>query len=249
MIDLIYQSKSKQEQVRKGPLFSHYESFIHYMIKRGYLFENIKPRLSVVNFLNDYLHRRRIKASDLTDETIKEFSGIKKPNGHSVRSQELHILALLMNHLREEGIVSKNDGRFKKKMTRIDLILSEYRDYLIKVRNSSKDTVKRNTQHARNFLNFIGKTKISNVSGELIQEFMTRKKPINSVSYNQYEASALRIFLKYLFVIKKTRRDLSLSVLRVANWKGTKIPEILGLDKVSKTLESIDRDSKTGKRD
>jgi len=248
MIEIIYSQKWKQERIKSGPLYPYYESFIRSLVAKGYTVEKIRPRIAIINFLNEYLRQKKIAPKRVSQPTIEQFCKETSPSGRSADSQGMVFLSLFVNHLGEHGVIAKYDKRRKYVKTPLDILLDEFGEYLKRMRDITDDCIRRQKQHSRNFLKFIDESDLEKITGTTVQDFMMRTSEARSISYSKYEASSLRAFFKFLFVTQRVDRDLSLSIMKVANWEGTKIPETLSRQEVIKILESIDRSTDIGKR-
>jgi site-specific recombinase XerD len=65
----------------------------------------------------------------------------------------------------------------------------------------------------------------------------------------QYMGTALRSFLRFLFMRGEAQTDLSLAVPTVRQWRLARVPRYLSTSEVTRLLRTCDRSSSTGRRD
>ncbi len=128
----------------------------------------------------------------------------------------------------------------------------EYALHLVRERGLSGDTRDRYCWTANRFLAGVAAGD-SNVAGAIraedISGFVLREARKMSGRTMQAETSALRSFLRFLFLRGKIPTDLSGSVPTVADRSSGTLPRYLPADQVEQLLRSCDRESAIGRRD
>lgn len=90
---------------------------------------------------------------------------------------------------------------------------------------------------------------LSNISPELLDNFVTYRGGLLSTSSLSGQCVCLRVFLRYLWREGVTSRDMSGCVESPRSYRFSTIPRSISWDEVGKTLQAVDRRTPTGKRD
>ncbi len=123
--------------------------------------------------------------------------------------------------------------------------------YCKNVRQNSKKTTEIKTKYAERTISYLyqnGLTSLSNIKKEnvvLFVDFMINKTQRVKERY----FSVLKQFLEYLFIEDIINTDLTNCVPTVKKVSNKKIPTVLKTNEIKELLDSINKDTKVGKRD
>lgn len=131
-------------------------------------------------------------------------------------------------------------------------LLANFEDYLIKQRGLSPRTIDHTLRFACRFLDYrfsdgdieLGELRAGDVIG-FLQHLMSRKRPYR----DKTAPTHVRTFLQYLFGCGATTTNLSLSVPRVAQRWGARLPRHLSPEGVEAVLSWARHNPKCGARD
>jgi site-specific recombinase XerD len=90
---------------------------------------------------------------------------------------------------------------------------------------------------------------IDRVTGKEIIDFLLRESQTTRAGSVGNTASALRSFLRYLYLEGTIATDLTSSVPAQASWRQTGLPKALSESEARRLLQSCDRRTRTGRRD
>ncbi len=103
--------------------------------------------------------------------------------------------------------------------------------------------------HFEEYLRRVELHKLSNLSPELISNFVVDRSGLLSKSSQTGLCVCLRVFLQYLHREGMLSRDLSSCVESPRSYECAHIPRSISWDEVGKTLQAVDQRTPTGRRD
>ena len=249
MVDQFYSDPATLRRLRTGVLGAHIDGYARTLAERGYSRITARYSLRVVRHLNDWLHRRRLCATDLDEARICEFF---RDYGSrvSIKRNDPPALRDWLKYLRETNVVPYCVPEAKG--SAIDRVIADYSQYLIRERGLSKRTVHDYVSMVRTFL--LGRFGTRPVHLEKLQaldsnRFILHYARTRSSGRTQKIASLLRSFLRFLYQRGAITKDLSLSIPSIANWRLSGLPKYLEPEQVEQLLESCNRDNPVGRRD
>lgn len=132
-------------------------------------------------------------------------------------------------------------------------LLNDYITWLYDFRNSSEETIKKHRRYITIFLNWVSYSlhlkKVSLLSHGEVERFFLKYSDTHEFPSREQMQSALRVFLRFCNKEGYTERDLSIAVPTLRTYKLAKIPQVISKDDIKKVLETIDRTTKSGRRD
>jgi site-specific recombinase XerD len=130
--------------------------------------------------------------------------------------------------------------------------IDAYATYLARERGLSGTTIARYVWIIHQFLKGDpgGPSGIADRLGPArIEAFVASERRRTSTRTAQTTTTALRSFLRFMFLSRQTPLDLSACVPRVPAWRQTTLPRYLAPDQVERLLRSCDRTTPIGRRD
>ena len=245
-------SRSERRVIsREPPSREVVDRFIRALQSLGYAERPLPRRARIASSFLDWTEAKEVLWAGLTECHVRAYS--KRP-GHpapSGVSYESRVLRLLLNHLRDEGITDTPAPALDASPAAS--LEEEYVTYLRDERGLSENSILVYRPHARallSMLHAVGKdTSFQHLGAHQVREFLLARVAGRSVSYVFLLASALRSFLRFLYVRGKVASDLAVAVPPVRTWRAAPLPRFLSPGEVRRVLATPDRSTPTGRRD
>ena len=249
MIEQLYSRPGTITRMRSSPLGKHIDGFADWLSKQGYTPNVNREKIRAVSSLGWWLHTQHIDLSALEERTIDEFMEYSCQRRRLSDAQSAALRQLLC-YLRKVGVVSgtvprKNEYKYRA-------IEKEFANYLANERGVSEPVIKQQLFVARRFLieRFgTGPFRCDRLSASDVTQFTQRHVHEYKLRTAQTMLSALRSFLRFLYVQGKTSNDLTGCIFRVANWRLSGLPSYLETKQVEHLLQSVDQTTRSGLRD
>jgi len=200
--------------------------------------------------LSRWLVQRRFSPQALTTEQIESFFRHRRRSGYG-QFRTRRSLSPILSYLIETGAVRLIEEKPRRgRRTLVERTLEQYREYLIKERCLCEGTRTWYLIVARKFLAAQGdaRRELSSLTAADLSAFVLRIFKKRSSGSCKYYVSALRSFLRYLFVHGQIPADLSTAVPAVAGWRLSGLPKGLSREEVQRLLASCDRRTRKGRR-
>ena len=231
------------------PLDPHLPGYLDRIRQQGYCVTSLKPKIVIANRFNKWLASQDLVLTDLDEQTVFSFFKELPRPGH-VRRGDLAVLLMLVDYLRQVGVVSPAPSVSGASI--FQCIVNSFARYLREERGLSQSSVLTYTRVAQLFLSQTTKNPIGDpddLSSQQIREFICTAADSASPRYAQLMTSALRSLLRFLYINGKTSRDLSLCVPTVAEWRLSTLPKFLDPAQVEAILTTCDPGTAIRKRD
>jgi site-specific recombinase XerD len=230
-----------------GPLTQWLDSFAERLVQQGYSDLTCRRKMRLVADLSRWLGQQRLTAAKLNEQRVAEYlrgrwRRLVRKIGDKITPR------LLLHHLRQLGVVpapTLPGGA-------VELLLRDYRQFLIRERGFAPGSVAHYVRMARSFLadRFpSGSIQLRRLAAHDVSDFILRETNGRGRRSAQLLAAVLRSFLTYLFQKGRTRINLASAVPSVAGWRLSELPRYLESAQVEQVLRSCDRRCKVGKRD
>lgn len=235
--------------LRAGPLGEHVDGFVEGLRSAGYEPRSIEAKVLVVAQLDRWLARRGREVRDLDEGRVAEFLRLRRRQYRAHGAQAA--LLQLLRHLRTTGALPPTVASVKCGGPAA-LIEQQYATYLREERGLAQATLINYLALVDRFLlDQFGKgpVRIGQLAAHDLTRFVLRRAYTMSPGRAKLLVTALRSFLRFLFLRGETAIDLSASVPTVADWRGAKLPKFIPAEEVQRLLRACDRYSATGRRD
>jgi site-specific recombinase XerD len=237
------------ERLRSCPLGAHLDAFCTSLSALGYSRQTIREKVWTVARLAGWMASKRLAVADLDEQRVTEFVGAQRRRGRYRRGTRGTLLRLLAQ-LRDAAVVPTPTP------TRDDspgaVLLARYEEYLRRERALAKSTITA-------YLPFVRALVAERLGGGAarpdtlcpgdVRDFLLARVRHMAPKRGQYMASALRSFLRFLFLRGEIRTDLALTIPTVRQWRLSSVPRHLPARDVERLLRACDRSSATGRRD
>jgi site-specific recombinase XerD len=167
-----------------------------------------------------------------------------------MRPTEPNTLTLLLEHLRQVGVVSRPTPYVEE--DGLALVQRDFQRYLLHERGLAEATIDNYLRVSRTFLS-------THFNKEMVDPHQLRSADVigfvRRIAQSQpprtakFTITGLRAFLRFLYVQGRTTTDLSASVPTIPHWKVEAPPSSLNAQEIESLLRSCDRTTMVGKRD
>jgi integrase/recombinase XerD len=148
-VDQYFRYEAVRQRLRVGPLSDSFDSFARKLSEHGYAIDSGQQQLRAVARLSRWMSRRRLRAQDLDEQVAAEFLRQRRRRGQ-LRNIEPKALALLLEHLRQDGVVARPAPCVPE--GGLGLLQRDFERYLLHERGLAEATVGNYLGAARAFL-------------------------------------------------------------------------------------------------
>jgi site-specific recombinase XerD len=247
MLEDFFVVPAAAQRLRDGALGFCLDSFCAHLVELGYRPTTIRYRLWVVRGLTAWMAGTRVGVTDLDEDRVGEFLSTRRDDGRrGLRRSLRHLL----EWLRASGSIPAAPAASAGVST--PTVLTRYAVHLRQERALAETTVTAYLQVARELVVERlddGAAASSSLRPNAVHEFLLARVRRLSHKRAQYVSTALRSFLRFLFVRGETATDLSLAVATVRQWRLASVPRHISAEEVELVLGACDRSTATGRRD
>ena len=229
-----------------GPLAPFAEGFVAELTNRGYSVQAIRSHRGLLAHLSQWLAESQLGVRELTPEVAEKFLRARREDGY-VRKVSERGLQPLVGYLRELGELSETSVVRSPK----DELVELFRRYQLEERGLAREVV---TNYARVARLLVAtrdepiQASLAGLSAADVSAFVLDECAKRGTADAHNVISALRAFLRFLYVEGWTRRDLTSAVLKLAR-RRRELPRALEAEHVVRLLAGCDRTTPAGTRD
>jgi integrase/recombinase XerD len=229
-----------------GPLACYGAGFRDMLTGAGYTPRSAGDRVYVLAHLSRWLREEDLAGVDLTPSAVERFLLARRAAGYR-RWLTARSLRPLLGYLRQVGaVLAAGPPGGDSPACRL---LGEYHRYLVSERRLAPATVHWYEDVASRFLSACGSRSIGELARADVTGFVTSQGRRYGRGSMKAVASALRSWLRFLFVTGRTGSDLRSAVPAIAGWRMTALPRDVDPAVVAALLDSCDRATAVGLRD
>jgi len=237
------------QRLRSCGFGSHLDTFCTRLVDLGYRRPTIRHKLWIVSDLTRWIREKHLAIVDLDEGRVDEFLNARRRCGRTARGFRPTVLRLL-ELLRSEGVVPTPEPVRDDSPAAALLVRCE--EYLQRERALEDSTVTGYLRFAREFvterLNEKAPRPDALRAGD-VRDFLLARVRRMAPRRAQYMGTALRCFLRFLFLRGETEINLALAIPTVRQWRLSGVPRYLPARDVERLLRACDRASATGRRD
>lgn len=230
-------------------LGEHLEQFRRHLVDQGHADCTVKAYVQRISRLANAMKTHAVPLLTLDEEQAVALM-LVADQGRKGNTSAPYMAKRFVRFLSERGAVKPPPPRTPKEIARAAL-KCDYETYLRRQRGLSERTIFHSWRFADRFLAFrfgadvgdlaqISATDIAN----FLRHLTARARPFR----DKTPATHLRNFFRYLFNAGKTAVNLSLSVPRVAQHYGARLPRHLAPDQVDALVQAVRSDTPRGRR-
>lgn len=232
-----------------GLLETHVELFLKRLRAAGYAERTLSKKRTITESFVRWIKREGSVVTDLEESHLAAFVN-RSPERQIIRINfELAGLRPFLKHLRQEAVVPEPAPV-------IDLspgaeLQQRYVRYLREERGLTENSILVYSRYIHDFLatSVAGSATPGELEAVAIQEFLLNRVRNRSNEYSRLLATALRSFLRFLFVRSETMIDLSVSIPTVKTWRQAAVPALFTPEEVERVVSAPDRSTPGGCRD
>ena len=234
-----------------GLLDTHVELFLDRLRAAGYAERTLSKKRTITESFVRWIKREGVAVTDLNESHLAAFVR-RSPERHKTRVNfELAGLRPFLKYLRQEA-GAPNPAPCTDSSPVAEL-QQRYVRYLREERGLTENSILVYSPYIHDFLATLVAGSDSASPGELdavtVQEFLLDRVRNRSSEYSRLLATALRSFLRFLFLREETSIDLSVSIPTVKKWRQAAIPALFSDEEVERVLAAPDRSTPSGCRD
>lgn len=231
-----------------GPLAAYADGYRSELQRLGYTPASTEFKVSEMSRLSRWLEARGLAADDVATGTVDAFLS---DSIIGRRTPTLKAMRPLLEWLSAQGVVGADPAPPR---LAVDVLLADYREWMVVERALAARTVGRYEKTARRFLAARAQgpeaTGVDGLTGQAVTAFLLAEASRGlSRGSVQGRVAELRSLLRFLHWKALTESALSESVPPVPGWKDTAVPPRLAATVVRTLVDSCDRATPTGTRD
>jgi integrase/recombinase XerD len=225
-------------------------SFVNQLRVSGYAERTIRKRRSVATAFARWAKRKKLALADLDESQVTKFLGRShRPSKHRIALERASV-RLFLRHLRPDA--ERPDPPAQATSPLADE-LARYVSYLRTERGLAENSILVYSPFIKNFLTDRvarnGALSLRTLDGSAVKDFLLDRLRGRSSEWSRLLATALRSFLRFLFLRGETAFDLSRALPTVRRWRQAEVPTFLSSDDVEGVLSGTDRANSRGRRD
>jgi integrase/recombinase XerD len=247
MLEDFFVVPAAAERLRSSMFGEYLDEFCSVLVARGYALRTIRLKLWTVAGLARWLAERHLSITDLDERRVDELLNVRR---RWRRRGARETVLCLLGQLRAAGIVSPPAPVDDESQPAA--LLRSYEAYLRQERGLAECTIGAHVLIARELVDERlagGTMRPEHLHAGLVRDFLLARVRSVAPARAQYAGTALRSFLRFLFLRGETRTDLAFAVPRVRRWRLANVPRHIPAQDVERVLRACDRTSATGRRD
>jgi site-specific recombinase XerD len=248
MVEEFFVVPAAAQRLRSCVLGAHVDEFCTGLVNGGYQVPSIRYKLWVLSDLARWMTKQQLVIADLDEQRVDEFVAVRRRRGRSCRGFRSTALQLI-EQLRRSGVVaapeaSRNDSPGA-------VLLRCYEGYLRQERALAESTIGKYLGFACELIADRlkgGAVRPDSLCAGGIREFLLARVRRMAPKRAQYMGSALRSFLRFLYLRGETGTDLARAIPTVRRWRLASVPDHLPEKDVGRLLRACDGSSAPGRR-
>lgn len=220
-----------------------------WLVQRGYTSSTVRNMLKELGQVGRWLTVHELGAEQLDEKRIAAFIAARRAAGYR-RIPGPRALAPLLSYLRQIGVAAETPPSAAP----LEVLLAQYRAWLIDARGLAPSTVLRYENTARRFLSEQAvKDSVfapTCLTGDDVNAFLLRECARVSAGSAKGRVAELRSVLRFLYLQQITPLRLGTAVPPVGGWRlGTLPPPAMSASEVQLLLDTCERSTPVGRRD
>ena len=228
-----------------GPLSPCADGLWRHLVGLGYTSASATQLLRLAGHLSRWMDRRSHALSELTSTLAARYIGARRRAGRTqfVSARALRPILEFFSSAGADRLAASPQIR----LGTTDALVGRYLEYLERERGLAAATISAREHFTRRFLGT--HPDVESLTPADVTGFLLWESKQYAVGSAKVLATALRSFLRYLYVSGEVKVDLGGAVPAVAGWRLTTLPKALVPEDVDRLLRSCDRRTAMGKRD
>jgi site-specific recombinase XerD len=239
-------SGTRRRPGRLGPFVDGYRVWL---LEAGYTPQTVRAMLKDLGSLGRWMDVESVEVGALTVTAIESFLADRRAAGRQ-RVPTVRALRSMQTYLRDVGVMAVE---LPPSLSPVEVLVGDYREWLIADRGLAVMTVLRYETLARRFLTarvtHTDELGVAGLEGLVVSRFLLGECGRVCLGSAKGKVAELRSLLRFLHVRGFTPRSLAESVPGVAGWRETTIPPTMPQSDIESLLTSCDRSTLDGARD
>jgi len=244
-------SKAGPNKPQQRLLDGQIEPFLQHLRDAGYAERTLRKKRTVAKAFARWVKQKEITTDDFNRSHIAAFVARSPRRGKAHVKFELAVMRLFFGYLCATAGLPYPPPHEPASVTAA--VLQQYQNYLRKDRGLAENSLRVYLPLIRDFCESqrIPTTRIflRSLNASVIREFLLKQTRNRSAEYVRLLATALRSFLRFLFLSGQVPLDLSSSVPRVCKYRQSIPPAFLSPEEVTRVLTATNRATPRGRRD
>lgn len=252
MMETYFRSARVKARLRRSHLGSVVDDLVAHLAARGHAQATVQQYLQAVEHFDRWLRRTHCPVTDVNEATVRRFLEKHLPRCQCPppRTRTLHQARAALKHLLA---VLRQTGRtlLEPLETPAAKLVAEFAMHLRDRRGATRSTCTYYIRYAQEFLDDqfgTGAIDFSQATPAAITAFLGARHGRWCTASMKVAATALRSFLRYLWMTGHTRQELACAVPRIPLWRLSSVPRVLDDAQVHAVLTSFDRNTPIGLR-
>ncbi len=248
MLEEYFSDASAIGRHREGLLGSHVDGFVVWLNEQGYARASVRGFVAVFNAVGRWLQRRTLGAGDLSTELAARF--LRRSNTGGIRPHERASLNHILEYLHRAGMAARDASA--PEPAPVERLVEEFRRYLRHDRALAEATLQGYCARVRLFLSVCfgtGPVELPRLSVKDVEDFAMHYAQGRTSKSTQTMLTALRSWLRFLYLRELISEELADRVPSVAFWRQASHPKWLADEDIERVLNGCDRHSAIGQRD
>jgi len=233
----------------RGPLAVYVAGLRDQLLRLGYTPLTVAGHVRLMAHLSKWLAGQGLTVSALTTATVEVYFAQRRAAGY-VNERTPRALAPLLAYLQDLGVVAVEQP--PAPTDPVEVLLGQYRDYLLVERGLAASTTALNVRLARPFLatrvRTGGRLDLAGLGAGEVAAFVVAQSRQQPRSAKRI-VTALRSLLRFAHVAGLIDQPLAETVPSPAGWTLTSLPKALSPTQMAALLAGCDRNNATGCRD
>lgn len=234
-----------------GVFEPYLESFTTKLTGLGYCTAVVRQKRAAVSTFARWAVAEGYDIATIVDATLEAFLGASQASDASAKSSRRCTLMGFLEHLRAEGATLR--PKPERDQTYAAVLQERYESYLLCERGLAAGTVANYRWYVGEFIRHHFETSLvpapSDLDAQHVREFLVARTRTLMPRTAQLASTALRSFLRFLFLRGETLRDLALAIPTVPSRRQAPVHPYLRPEEVERLIDGCDRKTANGRRD
>ena len=241
--------KNNKDQMG-GPLAPFAGGIEEMLLAEGYLEVPARVLMRLVGELSRWLQRRRLGASDLSEEVMERF--FEAGGGRCCQRRSRRSLELVAAHLSSLGVIAPA-GAVPPGRTQVEAeLLGAFGVWCLGQRGLTRTTTDQYVKRAATFLELWrpdGDVTVADLDGRGVLATVRAAADVMPAPSLRCMVTALRSFLRFLYVTGRAPTPLPTAVPPLKSWPRTALPSPVPAHEARKLVSACDTTTGRGRRD
>jgi site-specific recombinase XerD len=249
MLEDFFVVPTAAQRLRSCVLGVYLDEFCSLLVGLGHPVPTIRHKLWVLAGLAQWMTKEHLAVVELDEVRVDEFVNARRRCSRTCRGFRSTAL-LLLQQLRSTAVVPTPEPACDDSPSAA--LLTRYEGYLRQERALGEVTISGYLPFVRDFIAERldgGAIRLDSLRPGDIRDFLLARVRRMAPKRAQYMGTAVRSFLRFLFLRGETGSDLALAVPTLRQWRLSSVPRHLPAPDVERLLRACDCSSATGRRD